>query len=166
MPRPDISPRCDKGIRRKIENIKKKRLVSKKIVSLSDFRELQKSIETLTILVVDDDKTMRGALKRVLEHENYRVLLAEDGMALSKVLEATRLDLILLDINLPWVDGYELCRVIKSHYALKNVPLILVSARKTQEDIDKGFQSGCDEYVTKPFDVSQITDTISKVLAR
>ena len=158
-------PRCDRGIRRRIENIKRKRLLAKKIVSLNDFRELKKSIETLTILVVDDDETMRSALKRVLEHENYRVLLAEDGMALSKFLESTRLDLILLDINLPWVDGYELCRVIKSHYSLKSVPLILVSARKTQEDIDRGFQSGCDEYVTKPFDISQITETINKVLA-
>lgn len=160
------TPKCDRGIRKQIENIKKKRLVSKKIVSLSDFRELKKSIATMTILVVDDDETMRGALKRVLEHENYRVLLAEDGMALSKILEATRLDLILLDINLPWIDGYELCRVIKSHYVLKNVPLILVSARKTQDDIERGFQSGCNEYVTKPFDISQITTTINKVLAK
>ena len=143
-------------------------MVSKKIVSLNDFRELKKSITTMTILVVDDDETMRGALKRVLEHENYRVLLAEDGISLSKILESTRFDLILLDINLPWIDGYELCRVIKSHYRLKNVPLIMVSARKTKEDIDKGFffQSGCDEYVTKPFDIAHITTTINKVLAK
>ncbi len=164
--RSNSTPRGDKGIRRQIENIKKKRMVSKKIVSLNDFRELQKSITTQTVLVVDDDETMRGALKRVLEHENYRVLLAEDGIALSKVLEATRFDLILLDINLPWIDGYELCRVIKSHYRLKNIPLIMVSARKTQEDIDRGYQSGCDEYITKPFDVSEITATIGKVLAQ
>ncbi len=164
MKKTNPAPQCDKGIRRQIENIKKKRMVSKKIVSLNDFRELKKTVTTQTILVVDDDETMLSALKRVLEHENYRVLLAEDGIALSKILEATRFDLILLDINLPWIDGYELCRVIKSHYRLKNIPLVMVSARKTQEDIDKGYQSGCDDYVTKPFDVSHITATISKVL--
>lgn len=151
-------------IRKKIENIKRKRLVSKKIVALNDFRELKRSMQTRTILVVDDDETMRSALKRVLEHENYRVLLAEDGVALSKILESTRLDLILLDINLPWVDGYELCRVVKSHFNLKNVPLIFVSARKTQEDIDRGYQSGCDDYVTKPFDVASITEKINTLL--
>ena len=151
-------------IRKKIENIKRKRLVSKKIVALNDFRELKRSMQTRTILVVDDDETMRSALKRVLEHENYRVLLAEDGVALSKILESTRLDLILLDINLPWVDGYELCRVVKSHFNLKNVPLIFVSARKTQDDIDRGYQSGCDDYVTKPFDVASITEKINTLL--
>ena len=152
------------GIRKKIEDIKRKRLVSKKVIALNDFRELKKSMQTRTVLVVDDDETMRSALKRVLEHENYRVLLAEDGVALSKILESTRLDLILLDINLPWVDGYELCRVVKAHFNLKHVPLIFVSARKTQDDIDKGYQSGCDDYITKPFDVASITQKINTLL--
>ncbi|MDE3269452.1 MAG: response regulator [Pseudomonadota bacterium] len=158
----DITAGSD--IRKKIENMKKKRLVSKKIVALNDFRELKKTMQTRTILVVDDDETIRSALKRMLEHENYRVLLAEDGIALSKILESTRLDLILLDIKLPWVNGYELCRVIKSHHNLKNVPLIFVSACNAQDDIDKGYQSGCDDYVTKPFDIANITAKINTLL--
>ena len=165
MKKTNTEPLCDKNFRRQIENIKKKRMISKKIVSLNDFRELKKSTNTQTILVVDDDETMRGALKRVLEHENYRVLLAKEGTDVSQILdELQRVDLILLDIMMPWIDGYELCRNIKSHYRYKHIPLIMVSARKTQEDIDKGYQSGCDDYITKPFDISQITATISKVL--
>ncbi len=132
----------DKTIRKKVEAIKRQKIVSKKIVNLADFRNLKKSSETRSILVVDDDEIMRSALKRILEGENYKVILAEDGMELSKILETTKLDLILLDVNLPWVDGYELCRLIKSHHALKDVPLILVSARKGKEDIEQGFAAG------------------------
>ena len=123
----------DKTIRRKVEAIKRKKITSKKVVSLSDFRGLKAAIDIRCILVVDDDEIMRSALKRILEGEGYKVLLAEDGLELSKVLETTRLDLVLLDVNLPWVDGFELCRIIKGHHSLKNVPLILVSGRKEKE---------------------------------
>lgn len=160
------SPRADKAIRKQIENIKKKKIVSKKVVSLTDFRELKKSIESRTVLVVDDDEIMRSALKRILEAEDYKVLMAQDGLELSKVLESTRLDMILLDVNLPWVDGYELCRIIKDHYTLRHVPLILVSARKDPEDVEKGFAAGADDYVTKPFDIDVMMNTISKMLLK
>lgn len=152
----------NKNIRKQIENLKKQKIAAKKVVSLEDFRKLKQDVERHTILVVDDDEIMRNALKRILESEGYEVILAKDGLELSKVIESRRLDLILLDINLPWVDGLELCELIKGHYSLKEVPLILVSAYKTKEDIEKGFEAGCDEYVPKPFDVDHITHTIRK----
>lgn len=160
------SPVADKSLRRQIESIKRQKIVSKKVVSLTDFRELRKAIQTQSILVVDDDEIMRNGLKRILESEGYKVLVASDGMELSKILENSRFDMILLDVNLPWVDGYELCRLIKSHYALKEVPLILVSARKSKEDIQKGIEAGCNDYVTKPFDIDHITSVVSKHLLR
>jgi len=160
------SPVADKQIRKRIENIKKQKIVSKKVVSLTDFRELKKSIESRTVLVVDDDEVMRSALKRILEAEDYKVMMSQDGLELSKVLESTRLDMILLDVNLPWVDGYELCRIIKDHHSLKHVPLILVSARKEPEDVEKGFAAGADDYVTKPFDIDFMVNTISKMLLK
>ena len=116
------------------------------------------------ILVVDDDEIMRSALKRILDGEGYKVILAEDGLELSKVLETTRLDMVLLDVNLPWVDGYELCRLIKSHPNFTGVPLIMVSARKTKEDVEKGFDAGADDYVTKPFDIDYMLGVINKML--
>ena len=154
----------DKTLRRKVEAIKRKKITSKKVVSLDDFRELMAAIDTRVILVVDDDEVMRSALKRILVAEGYKVLLAEDGLELSKVLETTRLDMVLLDVNLPWVDGYELCRLIKNHHSLKDVPLILVSARKTKEDVEKGFSAGADDYVTKPFDIDYMIEVINKRL--
>lgn len=160
------SPVADKSLRRQIESIKRQKIVSKKVVSLTDFRDLKKSIDARTILVVDDDEVMRNALKRILENEGYKVLLAVDGLELSKILEQTRLDLILLDVNLPWVDGLELCRLIKGHHSLKFVPLVLISARKSKEDVERGFEAGCDDYVTKPFDIDSMTEVIGKNLLK
>jgi CheY-like chemotaxis protein len=155
---------ADRSLRRQIESIKRQKIVGKKVVSLSDFRDLRTNVDTRTILVVDDDEIMRSAMKRILENEGYNVAMAVDGLELSKVLETTRLDMILLDVTLPWVDGYELCRLIKDHPALKSVPLVMVSARKSKEDIQKGFDAGCDDYVTKPFDIDHMTNVINKML--
>ena len=155
---------ADKTIRRKIEAIKRKKIVSKKVVNLADFRELRAAIETRTVLVVDDDEIMRSALKRILEGEGYNVILAEDGLELSKVLETTRLDMVLLDVNLPWVDGYELCKLIKSHPNFNNVPLIMVSGRSSKEDVERGFDAGANDYVTKPFDIDYMLGVINKML--
>jgi CheY-like chemotaxis protein len=164
--KPPMFPRADKSLRRQIESIKRQKIVGKKVVSLSDFRELRQKIDTRSILVVDDDEIMRSALKRILENEGYKVIMAVDGLELSKILETTRLDMILLDVNLPWVDGYELCRLIKDHHSLKDVPLILVSARKGKEDIQAGFDAGCNDYVTKPFDIDYMTGVINKILLK
>jgi two-component system aerobic respiration control protein ArcA len=160
------APRADKTLRRQIESIKRQKIINKKVVSLADFRELRQRIDTRSILVVDDDEIMRAALKRILENEGYKVIMAVDGLELSKVLETTRLDLILLDVNLPWVDGYELCKLIKDHHSLKEVPLVLVSARKSKQDIQNGFDAGCNDYVTKPFDIDYITGVINKMLLK
>lgn len=161
-----LSPKADKSLRRQIESIKRQKIVNKKVVSLADFRDLRNKVETRSILVVDDDEIMRSALKRILENEGYNVIMAVDGLELSKILETTRLDLILLDVNLPWVDGYELCRLIKDHHALKDVPLVFVSARKSKTDIQSGFDAGCNDYVTKPFDIDHMTGVINKMLLK
>jgi two-component system aerobic respiration control protein ArcA len=161
-----LSPRADKTLSRRIESIKRQKIVGKKVVSLSDYRDLQRKTDIRTILVVDDDEIMRNAMKRILENEGYKVILAIDGLELSKILETSRLDMILLDVNLPWVDGYELCRLIKEQHSLKDVPLILVSARKSKSDIQAGFDAGCNDYVTKPFDIDYITGIINKMLLK
>lgn len=151
-------------LRRQIESLKRERLKDSKVVSLSEFRELQPKLKNHRILAVDDDEVMRSALKRVLQSEGYEVVLAEDGLELSKTLESTSFDLILMDINLPWVDGYELCTLLKSHPTLKSVPLIMVSANKDSDAIERGFSVGCDDYVTKPFEVDHISAVIQKAL--
>ena len=150
----------DKTLRRKIEAIKRHQICTKKVVSLADFRALKTVTEIHTVLVVDDDEIMRNGIKRLLESEGYNVIAAEDGIALSKILETTRLDLILLDVSLPWIDGFDLCRLIKDHHHLKTVPLVIISAGNTKEDVERGIAAGADDYITKPFDI----DTILKIV--
>ncbi len=153
-----------KSIRKKIVDLKRQKIVDKKIVSLEDFRSLKKDAEGQTVLVVDDEEIMRNALKRILEKEGFKVLIAGDGLELSKILETAKLDMILMDVNLPWVDGYELCKIIKDNNTLKKVPIVFISARNSEGDIKKGFLAGCDDYITKPFDIDHMTKTISKYL--
>lgn len=160
------NPEANRYFRKQVESIKRKKLVEKKVVNLKEYRELREPLDPKSVLVVDDDEVMRNAMKRILEGEGYKVILAEDGLEFSKILENTMLDIIILDINLPWVDGYELCSMIKSQPNLRETPLIMVSAYKSKEDIEKGFAAGCDDYVTKPFDVAKITDSIAKALLK
>lgn len=154
------------SLQKKVAELKRQKLAQGTVVNLADFRELRKSPEMRTILVVDDEEVMRNALKRILEREGFRVLLAEDGVELSKFLETGRMDMILLDVNLPWVDGFELCRMIKDHTSLSQVPLILLSARKAKEDIERGFAAGCNDYIGKPFDIEHLTKVIGKALPK
>lgn len=154
----------DKYLRKKIESIKRHRVLNNKVVSLDEYRGLQKNVASKTLLVVDDDETIRSGLKRILEAEQHKVLVATDGMELSRVIETSLLDLVILDINLPWVDGFELCQLVKSHHNFANVPLILMSSRDSQEDIARGFQAGANDYVVKPFEVDRIVEMVNKYL--
>ncbi len=159
-------PFGEKSFAKQVAALNKRAVAQTKVVSLDDYRSAAKSTEAKTILVVDDELVMRNAIKRVFEKDNYRVLVAKDAMELSKIIEDTRLDLVLLDINLPWVDGYELCRLLKSHPTLKHLPVAFISGNKTEEDIRKGFDAGCDEYITKPFEVDEIQKTVSDLLLK
>ena len=147
----------------RVAEAKRRKMASEKVISLDEFRNI-KAAEPQTILVVDDDEIIRNALKRILENQGYQVVSAEDGMTLSKILEKTKMDLILLDVNLPWVDGYELCRIIKTHSDLSQIPLIFISGRKNQADIEKGFAVGCTNYLTKPFNIDHLSEAIRKAL--
>lgn len=152
-------------LRRQVEALKRSKLASKKVVRLEDFKELNKTSRTERVLVVDDDEVMRNALQRILESEGFSVTLAEDGLGLSRALENSQMDLILLDVNLPWVDGFELCSLIKGHDLLRRVPLVLVSGCKSPEDVDKGFASGADHFLAKPFEVDKLLEIVDRSLA-
>ena len=159
-------PFTDHSFSRQVAALNKKAVAQSKVVSLKDYREVAASGASKTILVVDDELVMRNAIKRIFEKEHYRVLVAKDAMELSKIIEDTKLDLILLDINLPWVDGYELCTLLKAHPALKHLPVAFISGNKTEEDIKRGFEAGCDEYITKPFEVDDLQNTVNQLLLK
>ncbi|HLD74167.1 MAG TPA: response regulator [Bdellovibrionota bacterium] len=150
-----------KDLAEKIEKIKKEKLKENKVVSLNDYR---RATNPHYLLVVDDDTTTQNAIRRIFEKEGYQVLTAADGTELIRILELHPLDAILLDIKLPWVDGYELCKLIKQHEEFKNIPLVFLSGKKSEIEVKKGFEMGCDEYVTKPFDIEEIKKTVKDLI--
>jgi two-component system aerobic respiration control protein ArcA len=148
----------------KIEKMTRDKITKEKVVSLNDFRSLKKKEDPKTILVIDDDETMRQALKRIFETEGYRVLVASDGTQLSQVLDEGPLELIVLDIGLPWINGFELCKLLKENEDLKKIPLVFISAKTSELDVRRGFEVGCDDYIKKPFNVDEIKNTVRTLL--
>ena len=148
---------------KKIEKITKERIVQENVVSLKDFRGLQKK-DVPMLLIIEDDETMRAALTRLFEGEGYKVKAVADGSELAKVLDDTPIDLIMLDVGLPWLNGFELAQLLKEHDDLKYIPLIFVSGKNSEFEIKKGFQLGADDYITKPFDNKKILKTVKTLL--
>jgi len=153
-----------KDLVNKIEKITKERIAQDKVVSLDDFRSLKKRLDSSTILVIEDDETMRKSLKRIFEDEGYKVITAVDGTQLSKVLDDSPIDLIILDVGLPWINGFELAKLMKEHNDLKNIPLVFVSGRTSEQDVKKGFDVGADDYIKKPFDIAVIKKSIRTLM--
>lgn len=148
-----------------IEKITKEKIASESVVSLDEYRKLKhKTDEKHTVLVIDDDETMRKALVRLLESEEYIVISAADGTQLEKVFDKDSVDLILLDIGLPWVNGLELTEVLKGHEDLKDIPIVLISGLGSKEDLEKGLSLGAEAYIKKPFDVGILKDTIKNLI--
>ncbi|MGM0420361.1 MAG: response regulator [Bacillota bacterium] len=118
------------------------------------------------ILVVDDEKSIRDLLRFNLEKEGYEPILVEDGGQVMDLLAEDQIDLIILDLMLPEIDGLTLCRKIKNEEAYNNIPIIMLTARS--EEIDKviGLEIGADDYVSKPFSIRELVARIRAVLRR
>ena len=116
-----------------------------------------------TILVVDDEPHVLKLIKANLESSGYRVLTATDGLEAIQAVEQELPDLVLLDIMLPKLDGYGACKRIREFSA---VPIIMLTARSAQVDLVHGFEVGADDYLTKPFDVTELLMRVRAVLRR
>ncbi len=156
----------DKNFSKQVAALNRKAMAGNKVVSLEEYRAVSRKAEPKTILVVDDEIVVRNAIKRIFEKDNYRVLVAKDAMELSKIIEESVFDLVLLDIKLPWVDGYALCSLLRAHPTLKNLPIAFISGNNTEEDVKRGFEAGCDEYITKPFEVDEIQKRVTDLLLK
>ncbi len=118
------------------------------------------------ILVVDDEVYIVHILDFSLGMEGYEVVTALDGEeALAKV-KSEQPDLIVLDIMMPKLDGYETCRILKSDPEVKHIPVILLSAKGRNVDQQMGFQVGADDYITKPFSPRKLVERIKLILGQ
>ena len=117
------------------------------------------------VLAVDDDHVIRGLLEVNLEMEGHQVMTAFDGQdALEKVREQ-KPDLILLDVMMPRVNGWQVAEALKKDEATRDIPIVFLSARAMEADVRKGTDIGVEEYVTKPFDPIDLMELVSRLLS-
>lgn len=117
--------------------------------------------EPANILVVDDNQENLKVVSNYLKEKGYNIALALDGISALKVLDENKIDLILLDIMMPEMDGFEVCRKIMADPKLKDIPVIFLTAKVDTEDIVKGFQIGGVDYITKPFKKEELFARVS-----
>jgi DNA-binding response OmpR family regulator len=121
---------------------------------------------TPTILVADDEEDLRELVTYRLTRSGYQVIGAGDGQeALELAAECTP-DLMVLDVMMPKLDGYELTRRVRAEAALRSIPVILLTARSQESDIDRGFEVGADDYLKKPFNPDELVARVRAVLGR
>ena len=116
------------------------------------------------ILVVDDDKNIRRLMQAVLQADGYAVATAENGAEALAVMERETVDLVVLDIMMPQMDGYEFTRTLRA--ADNNLPILMVSAKQLPADRKQGFLVGTDDYMTKPIDEEEMLLRIKALLRR
>jgi two-component system cell cycle response regulator DivK len=122
--------------------------------------------EKSTILYVEDNPDNRLLVRRILRAEGYGLLEATNASEAMDLLKSTTPDLILMDINMPDMDGYTLTTKIKSMPGLGQVPIVALTANVMRGDKEKTLEAGCDGYIQKPLDIDQLTREIEKFLAR
>ena len=118
------------------------------------------------VLVVDDDPVILELIRLNLELEGHEVTVAEDGvMALQRARDAHP-DVLVLDVMLPEIDGFEVCRRLQQDPTTATIPVVLLSARALASDVETGWEAGAVEYVTKPFDPLDLVEIVERAVAR
>lgn len=117
-----------------------------------------------TVLIVDDERNIMVSLKHLMSKAGYMVLQASDGEEALQTAEASIPDLMLLDVNIPKRDGYDVCQTIRSNPALKHIQIIMVTAKGQEVEIEKGMALGANAYLTKPFSTKELVSKVKTLL--
>jgi len=117
------------------------------------------------ILIVEDSETTRSLIKAVIEEMNdFNIIEAASGFEALKILPTERFSLIITDINMPDINGLELIKFVKTNPLYKDIPLIIVTTERGEEDRKKGMSLGASAYITKPFKAEELKEAIKNVL--
>ena len=116
------------------------------------------------ILIVDDEKDIVETLAFMLKTKGFECICAYDGEEGLKLAKECAPDLIILEVMMPKINGYKICRLLKYDSKYKNIPIIMVTARSQEEDKVIGEETGADEYITKPFEFGDIIEAINRYL--
>jgi len=123
-------------------------------------------IKKSTILYVEDNPDNRSLIRRVLEAEGYAVVEAINAKQALEKLESDKIDLVLMDINMPDMDGYTLTARIKTIQKFSKIPIIAVTANVMRGDREKSLGAGCDGYIQKPIDIDTLSQQIERFILR
>jgi len=116
------------------------------------------------IIIVDDDRETRELLAMALQMEDFEVTQAANGLRLISTLHVDQPDLILLDVNMSWIDGFELCRAVRKNEDFKDIPVIFISARSSSADVKRGIEAGAADYFTKPIELQTLIARIKELV--
>ncbi len=115
------------------------------------------------VLVVDDEKPIARLVQVNLEQAGYEVAVAHDGREALKKLDSFQPELLVLDIAMPYADGFEILEIIKSDPTSKDLPVVFLTAKSQEHDIFRGYQSGVDCYLTKPFEPNDVVTVVRRI---
>jgi len=117
------------------------------------------------ILIVDDEPSIVVPIQFLMEQQGYNVLVAENGEDALDIIYKYKLDLILLDIMLPRIDGYEVCEIVRLDPRYRDIKIIFLTAKGREVEIAKGLALGADAYITKPFSNTELVSQVKELLA-
>ena len=130
-----------------------------------DFYVTQKTAVMRKILIVDDEPNIVMSLEYTFKKNNFEVFIARDGQEALDILQNQLPDVIILDVMMPLVDGFETLEQIKKDEKLKHCKVMFLSAKNKESDIEKGMALGADAYLTKPFSIKKVVDQVNELLA-
>jgi DNA-binding response OmpR family regulator len=116
------------------------------------------------VTIVDDDRDTRELLSLALESEDFEVNAAANGLRLIASLQLQRPDVILMDVNMSWIDGFELCKAVKKNEQFRDIPIIFISGRGEPEDKRRGVEAGAADYFVKPLDLEALIRRLRQLL--
>ena len=117
-----------------------------------------------TVLIVDDEPSIVVPLQFLMEQNGYQTIVAQSGEEALEAISKEEPDLVLLDIMLPGIDGFEVCEIVRLKPEWRHIRIIFLTAKGRDVDIAKGLVLGADDYITKPFSNQQIIDAVTKLL--
>jgi DNA-binding response OmpR family regulator len=121
--------------------------------------------ELTKILVAEDEPDIRELIKLALQFNGFEVVSASDGAEAVELASGDNFDLILLDVRMPRLTGYEACRHLRAMESTKNVPIVFLSAKGQETEVDEGISAGADRYILKPFAPNALASELKQILA-
>ncbi|WP_353683460.1 response regulator [Thermodesulfovibrio sp. 3907-1M] len=120
----------------------------------------------MKILVVDDDKTTRKMISLILKSKGYEVVTAENGLEALQKLGLEKINLILTDMNMPYMDGIELTKQVKANPDFSYIPVVMITTEADEDEKKRAFEAGVDDYLVKPTNAEQITESMKKIVKK